>query len=97
GWLPEEAKKFLADTFQIGPPHNELNSKDIPESKKEEAFKWAATKAPIRIAVEQKFEALGWTDQEKAKFVEERKINWQEIDKELGDILAKKDAQERGE
>jgi hypothetical protein len=97
GWSPEEAKKFLSDTFKIGPPHNELNSKDIPVSRKAEAFKWAETKAPIRIAVDQKYESLGWTVDEQIRFMNDHKVNWVEIDKELGDLIAKRDAAERGE
>jgi hypothetical protein len=97
GWSPEESKKFLADTFQIGHPHNELNSKDIPESKKEEAMKWAQTHAPIRIAAENKFEQLGWTSEERFKFFQELKGVWAEVDKALAAEIAKRDAQERGE
>lgn len=97
GWLPDEAKKYLADTFQIGAPHNDLNSKDIPVSKKEEAFKWAQTKAPIRLAVEEKFSILGWTPDEQVKFFQERKGVWAEVDKELAAEIAKRDVAERGE
>jgi hypothetical protein len=97
GWTPDESKTWLRDNLQIGPPHNELNSKDIPVSKKEEAMKWAHTKAPIYLAVMKKFEDLGMTLEEQIKFVNDRKVNYVEISKELDAELAKRDAQERGE
>ena len=97
GWSPDESKAWLRDNLQIGPPHNELNSKDIPVSKKEEAMKWAHTKAPIYLAVMKKFEDLGMTLEEQIKFVNDRKVNYVEISKELDAELAKRDAQERGE
>lgn len=96
GWLPEEAKQWLADTLKIGPPHNDKNSKDIPVSKKKEAFDWAQTKAPIRLEVEKKFDQLGWTLDEKQAFVADHKIDWKTMDKELGELLEKANAKENG-
>jgi hypothetical protein len=97
GWTPEEAKSYLSATFQIGPPHNEKNSKDIPISKKKEAFEWADTKAPIRIAAEEKFETLGLTPDERLKFFQELKGVWAEVDKALTAEIEKRNAAERGE
>jgi hypothetical protein len=74
-----------------------LNSKDIPLSRKEEAFKWAQTKAPIRIAAEEKFEQLGFTPDERLKFFQELKGVWAEVDKALAAEIEKRDAAERGE
>lgn len=94
GWTPDDARKFLAETLQIVPP---LNSKDIPLSRKEEAFKWAQTKAPIRIAAEEKFDHLGFTPDERLKFFQEFKGVWTEVDKALYAEIEKRDAAERGE
>ena len=97
GWTPEEAKAFLRDTFQIGPPHNDKNSKDIPVSKKDDAFKWADTHAPVRVEAEKKFDLLEWTKDERLKFFQDHKSDWAAIDKELAAELERRDKEQRGE
>ena len=97
GWTAEESKAWLSENLKIGAPHNELNSKDIPISQKNKAFAWADTHAPVRIAAEEKFKQLGWTEAERLKFFTERKADWGAIDKDLAEEIAKRNAQERGE
>ena len=97
GWTPEEAKAFLRDTFQIGQPHNDKNSKDIPVSWKDDAFKWADTHAPARVEAEKKFDLLEWTKDERLKFFQDHKSDWAAIDKELAAELERRDKEQRGE
>jgi hypothetical protein len=97
GWTPDEAKKFLSDNLNIGQPHNEKNSKDIPVSKKEFVFKWAETHAPVRIEAERRFTDLGFTKEEAVAFQSAHKGDWTLINSELAAEIARRDAQERGE
>jgi hypothetical protein len=97
GWNKEEAVKFLSDTFQIGAPHNDKDSRSIPKARFEEAKKWASTKAPVRVEADKLLEDLGWTTEEKAKFVEEQKWNWPAIVEALKVELNKRNAQESGQ
>ena len=96
GWTKEEAVKFLADTFQIGAPHNDKDSRSIPKARFEEAKKWASTKAPVRVEADKLLEDLGWTTEEKTKFVEEQKWNWPAIVEALKAEINKRNAQESG-
>lgn len=96
GWTPEEAKKWLADNLQIGPPHDQRNSKDIPASKKEQAFAWANGPAPIKIAVDEKFEALGFKHEERVAFFGQYK-DFVAVHEALIAEINKRDAAERGE
>jgi hypothetical protein len=96
GWTPEEAKVFLRDTFQIGQPHNNLNSKDIPVSKKDDAFKWADKPAPIKVAVTDKFNILGFTPEERVTFFTQHK-DFVTVDSELAAEIARRNKEELGE
>lgn len=96
GWTPEESKKFLADTFQIGPPHNDKNSKDIPASKKEQALAWASSPSPIKVAVDEAFGVLGFTQDERVAFFALHK-DFKTVHEALLAEAQKRDAAERGE
>lgn len=96
GWAPEEAKKWLADNLQIGPPHNEKNSKDIPVSQKDKAMTWANTASPIKTAVTQAFDILGFTAEERAAFFALHK-DFKAVHEALLAEAQKRDAAERGE
>jgi len=95
GWTSDDAKAWLRDNLKIGQPHNDKNSKDILVGDKDKAFTWAKTHAPVRVAAHEKFAALGFSDDERRKFVEDRKINWVEIDRELGAEIDKRNSQEQ--
>ena len=96
GWLPEEAKVWLRDNLQIGQPHNDKNSKDIPASKKEQAFAWADSLSPIKTAVNEKFEALGFTHDERVAFFTAHK-DFATVDKELAAEIERRNKEQRGE
>jgi hypothetical protein len=96
GWLPEEAKVWLRDNLQIGHPHNEKNSKDIPASKKEQAFAWADSISPIKTAVNEKFETLGFTHDERVAFFTAHK-DFATVDKELAAEIERRNKEQRGE
>jgi len=96
GWTPEEAKAFLRDTFQIGQPHNDKNSKDIPVSKKDEAFKWADKPAPIKVAVTDKFNILEFTPEERVAFFTQHK-DFVTVDSELAAEIVRRNKEELGE
>jgi hypothetical protein len=96
GWTPEEAKVWLRDNLQIGQPHNDKNSKDIPASKKEQAFAWADSISPIKTAVNEKFEALGFTHDERVAFFTAHK-DFATVDKELAAEIERRNKEQRGE
>jgi hypothetical protein len=96
GYTPEEAKKWLADNLQIGPPHNEKNSKDIPVSKKDAAFAWANTPSPIKLAVNEAFDLLEFKPDERAAFFALHK-DFKTVHEALLAEAQKRDAAERGE
>jgi hypothetical protein len=96
GWLPEEAKVWLRDNLQIGQPHNDKNSKDIPASKKEQAFAWADSLSPIKTAVNEKFETLGFTHDERVAFFTAHK-DFATVDKELAAEIERRNKEQRGE
>jgi hypothetical protein len=96
GYTPEEAKKWLADNLQIGPPHNEKNSKDIPVSKKDAAFAWANTPSPIKVACTEAFDLLGFKPEERVAFFDQHK-NFPAVHEALLAEAQKRDAAERGE
>lgn len=92
GWTPDEAKAFLKDKFQIEEPRN---SKDIPKSKVAEAMQWAETKAPVRVEVEGAMDVLGWTIEEKQKYVSDNKLNWAAMRDDLSKKIGERDAREK--
>jgi hypothetical protein len=96
GWTPDESKKWLADNLQIGPPHNEKNSKDIPTSKKDAAFAWANTPSPIKLAVNEAFDLLEFKPDERAAFFALHK-DFKTVHEALLAEAQKRDAAERGE
>lgn len=95
GWTSEEAAKWLSENLQIGKPHNDKDSRDILESDREKAMKWAQTKAPILQRIEEMFGFLGFTKDEAAAFVNERKADWAKIEADAKAEIDKRDAQER--
>jgi hypothetical protein len=102
GWTPEDSKTFLRDNLQIGPPHNEKNSKDIPLAKKEVAFAWAKSPAPIKKAVEEKFEAIGLNPEERTEFFTAHKgpkrvEEYTNVSKALDEEIERRNKADRGE
>ena len=95
GWSPDESKKFLADTFQIGKPHNDKDSRSIPKSRFDEAMKWATTKAPVRVDADSLIDLLGFTNEEKVKFVNERKYDWSKIVADAQEEIGRRNSQEQ--
>jgi hypothetical protein len=96
GWTPDEAKAWLRDNLQIGQPHNDKNSKDIPVSKKDLAFAWADSLSPIKKAVNEKFDVLGFTHDERVAFFTAHK-DFATVDKELAAEIERRDKEQRGE
>lgn len=95
GWTKEESAKFLADTFKIGQPHNDKDSRSIPKSKFEDAKKWAETKAPVRIECERVCHDLGFTADEFWAFVNDRKTDWKKCLEDANVELAKRNQNEQ--
>lgn len=95
GWTPDEAKKFLANAFQLGNPHNNKDSRSIPKSRFDEAMKWATTKAPVRVDADRLLELLGFTNEEKAKFVNDRKYDWSKIVSDAQEEIGRRNSQEQ--
>jgi hypothetical protein len=96
GRTVDEAKKWLAENFQIGAPHNDKDSRAIPKSRFEEAKKWASTKTPAREEADKLFETLGFTEDEGRKFRKDQKFNWPAVVAALKAEIEKRDKQELG-
>lgn len=110
GWSPEEAKKWLADTFQIGDPHNKKDSRDIPlkewtavppsqrtrETVGGKAWTFASSPAPIRLEAENLFDQLGFTKEEAIAFHGSHKGDWTAIVTELKAEVERRNKQEMG-
>lgn len=94
GHTPEESKAFLKETWGIESPKT---SQDIPLSDKDKAFTWANTPAPIRVKADSLFESLGFTADEKIKFVNEQKVDWTKIVDELTAEIERRNKEEIGE
>ena len=97
GWTADESRAWLSENLQIGAPHNEKNSKDIPESKRAEAFAWAETHAPVRIEAERLFAELGFTKEESLAFHAKSKGDWAVVVSELSAELERRNKEETGE
>lgn len=73
GWTAAEAKEFIAKELGIVEPRN---SKDIPVSEWKgkdgsgggRAWKWANSPSPIKKSVDDKFDVLGFNDEERRTF-----------------------------
>lgn len=109
GWTADDSRAFLRDNLQIGEPHNKKDSRDIPKSEWTEdlktggkAFEWANSPAPIKKAVEEKFESLGFTAAERDQFFAQHKgpkkvEEFANVAKALDEEIDRRNKQERGE
>jgi hypothetical protein len=95
GWTKEDAQKYLSETFQIGSPHNDKDSRSIPKAKLDEAMKWANTNAPIREQAVRLFTDLNWTKEECENFISQQKWNWAVIVDELSKEISKRNSAEQ--
>jgi len=94
GYTPDDSRAYLKETFGIEAPRT---SQDIPVSGEAKAFEWAATKAPVRVKAEGLFSDLGFTSDEKIKFVNEYKVDWSKIADELEAEIERRNKEEKGE
>ena len=105
GWTGGEAATFLAETLGIIAPKN---SKDIPVSEWKakdgngggRAWQWANSNSPIKAAVIEKFDLLGFNEEERRDFFkancgEKKPEMYAKVDVALSAEIDKRNAQEQ--
>ena len=105
GWTAGEAAAFLADTLGIVAPKN---SKDIPVSEWKpkdggaggRAWVWANSASPIKASVVEKFDLLGFKDEERRAFFQancgdNKHEMYAKVDVALSAEIDKRNAQEQ--